>query len=184
MTSRESPDEVYVVGQEILDKPIELLAYDPEWPRLYAAEERRVRDALGERIVALEHIGSTSVPGLAAKPIIDMLLVVTDPANEPAYVPDLERAGYELTVREPDWHEHRLFKRPNGIALHLHVYPPACPEIRRYLAFRDHLRTDDADRALYERTKRELATREWRYMQDYADAKTDVVETIIARALH
>ncbi|UYM06100.1 GrpB family protein [Solicola gregarius] len=184
MTSHEEPDDVYVRGQEILDGGrIELAAYDPQWPRLYDEEERHVRETLGDRVVLIEHTGSTSVPGLAAKPIIDMLLVVADPADEAAYVPDLERAGYVLTVREADWYEHRLFKRPTGIALHLHVHPPSSPEIRRNLAFRDHLRTNDADRALYERTKQELATRQWRYMQDYADAKGDVIEQIIARAL-
>lgn len=180
---REEPTDLYPLGQEILDAPIRLDPYDSEWPRWYDQEARRISDALGERIVRLEHVGSTSVPGLTAKPIIDVLLVVADPADEEAYVPDLEQAGYVLNVREPDWHEHRLFKRPSGTDLHLHVHPPSSPEIRRNLAFRDHLRTDDADRALYERTKQSLASRRWRHMQDYADAKGELIEQIIARAL-
>lgn len=179
---RETPTDVHLLGQDILDGQIRLDAYDPEWPRLYEQEAHRVRNALGERVVLLEHIGSTSVPGLTAKPIIDMLLVVADPADESTYVADLEQAGYVLTIREADWYEHRLFKRPSGTNLHLHVHPPSSPEVRRNLAFRDHLRTDEADRALYERTKRGLATRHWRYLQEYADAKGEVIEEIIARA--
>jgi GrpB-like predicted nucleotidyltransferase (UPF0157 family) len=96
-----------------LTHPIQLADYDPEWPHLFAREAARVQATLGERVLVLEHIGSTSVPELAAKPIIDMLLVVANSADEPAYVPDLEAAGYVLRVREPNWYEHRLFKGPD-----------------------------------------------------------------------
>ena len=160
---------------------IHLADYDPEWPRLYEREATRIRSVLGARVRRLEHVGSTSVPGLAAKPVIDIVMAVPDTADEPAYVPDMERAGYVLRIREPDWFEHRLFKGPDT-NINLHTYSEGCSEIDRYLAFRDWLRTHDDDRALYERTKRELAAREWRYVQHYADAKTGVVEGIIARA--
>jgi GrpB-like predicted nucleotidyltransferase (UPF0157 family) len=166
----------------ILDGPIVLQEPDPAWPLLYEREAARVRAILGERIVRLEHVGSTSVPGLAAKPIVDMLLVVTDSANEPSYVPDMEAAGYVLRIREPEWHEHRLFKGPDT-TINLHVFARGSTEIDRMLAFRDWLRQNDADRALYQRTKRELAARRWKYMQTYADAKSAVVEEILARAL-
>ena len=155
--------------------------YDPEWPRLFRREAERIRAALGRRVVQLEHIGSTSVPGLAAKPIIDILLVVPDSADEPAYLPDLEAAGYRLVIREPEWFEHRCLKGPDT-NVNLHVYPPACPEIERYLLFRDRLRSHPEERAHYQRVKRELAERDWTYVQEYADAKTEVVEGIIARA--
>ena len=161
--------------------PIILSDYDPEWPRLYAREERRIRAALGERTVLLEHVGSTSVPGLAAKPRIDILLVVPDSADEPAYVPPLEAAGYQLAIREPDWHQHRCFKGPDT-DVNLHVFSPGCVEIERMLGFRDWLRAHPDDRQLYERTKRELAAKNWKYVQNYADAKTAVVEEIIARS--
>ncbi len=161
--------------------PIRLEEYDPGWPRLFEREAARVRAALGERVLRLEHVGSTSVPGLAAKPLIDMLLVVPDSADEAAYVPALEAAGYVLRIREPDWHQHRLFKGPDT-DINLHVFSPGCPEIRRMLLFRDWLRTHDGDRRRYEQAKRELAGREWKYVQNYADAKTAVVEEIIARA--
>jgi len=164
------------------DGPIELVDYDEAWPVRFEREARRIRTALGVRALQVEHTGSTSVPGLAAKPIIDIVLVVADSSDEGAYVPALEAEGYELRVREPDWYEHRVLKKTDP-KVNLHVFPAGCVEIDRMLAFRDHLRTNDDDRELYERTKRELATREWAYMQDYADAKTEVVEAIIARAL-
>lgn len=123
----------------------------------------------------------TSVPRLAAKPLIDILLIVPNSADETAYVPALEAAGYVLRIREPDWHEHRLFKGPDT-NINLHVFSPDSPEIERMLLFRDWLRSHPTDRQLYERAKRELASREWKYVQNYADAKTEVVEEIIARA--
>jgi GrpB-like predicted nucleotidyltransferase (UPF0157 family) len=129
----------------------------------------------------LEHTGSTSVPGLAAKPVIDMTLVVHDSSDESAYVPQLEAVGYRLVIREPHWFEHRVYKGPDT-NVNLHTFSPGCPEIDRMVGFRDWLRTHDDDRELYERTKRELATRTWQYVQHYADAKTAVVEAIIARA--
>jgi GrpB-like predicted nucleotidyltransferase (UPF0157 family) len=164
-----------------LNSTIHLAEYDPEWPRLFAREAARVRAALGDRVVQLEHVGSTSVSGLAAKPRIDLILVVPDSADEPAYVPVLEAAGYVLHVREPDWYEHRVFKGPDT-DVNLHVFSPNCVEIERMLRFRDWLRANSADRMLYEHTKRELAARVWKYTQNYADAKTAVVEEILARA--
>lgn len=161
--------------------PIKIVDYDPEWPRIFEREARRVRDVLGDRVLSLEHIGSTSVPGLAAKPKIDMQLVVANSADEPAYVPALLDAGYVLQVREPDWYEHRMFKGP-GADINLHVYSQGCPEVERVLLFRNWLRGNPSDRQLYERTKRDLASRNWKYMQNYADAKTAVVEEILARA--
>jgi GrpB-like predicted nucleotidyltransferase (UPF0157 family) len=169
------------VGElEPLTGPIELLEYDPGWPDLFLREERRIRAALGDRVLLLEHVGSTSVPGLAAKPIIDMTLVVPDSSDEESYVPALEAVGYVLRIREPDWHEHRCFKGPDT-NVNLHVYSSGCPEIERTVLFRDRLRENREDRELYGRAKRDLAAREWRYVQNYADAKTVVIEGIIAR---
>jgi GrpB-like predicted nucleotidyltransferase (UPF0157 family) len=168
-------------GPMPLTRPIELRDYDPSWPDRYAEHAARLREALGERVIRVEHVGSTSVPGLVAKPIIDIALEVPDTTNEPAYVGDLEAAGYILRFREPDWFEHRLFKPADG-AVNLHVFPAGCPETGTMVRFRDWLRTNDADRELYLRTKRELAARDWKYMQQYADAKTGVVKDIMGRA--
>lgn len=160
---------------------VALAEYDPAWPELFAREAVRIRAALGDRVVLLEHVGSTSVPGLAAKPLIDILLVVPDSGDEATYVPDLEAAGYVLRIREPEWFEHRLFKGPDT-DINLHVYSVGCTEPSRMMLFRDHLRRDEADRQLYERTKRTLADRVWTHVQNYADAKSAVVDEIMARA--
>jgi len=164
------------------DGPILLADYDPAWPALYEHEASRIRAALGARALVLEHAGSTSVPGLAAKPVIDIVLGVRDPADEPSYVPDLEAAGYVLRIREPDWHEHRMFKDSDP-SVQVHVFAADSIEIVRMLAFRDRLRTHDDERRLYEATKRDLSARHWTFVQDYADAKGEVVEGIVARAL-
>jgi GrpB-like predicted nucleotidyltransferase (UPF0157 family) len=164
-----------------INGPITLVEYDPAWPAHFAREERRIRGALGAGALRIEHVGSTAVPGLVAKPIIDILLVVSASADEPSYVPALEAAGYILRIREPDWHEHRMFNGPE-IDVNLHVYTIGSAEIERCLLFRDWLRTNTADRGLYAQTKRELAARQWTYVQNYADAKSPVIEAIIARA--
>jgi GrpB-like predicted nucleotidyltransferase (UPF0157 family) len=161
---------------------IQIVKYDPVWPDLYAREAGRIRSALGGRALRIEHAGSTSVPGLAAKPVIDVVLEVADSAAEGAYAADLGTCGYTLAIREPGWFEHRLFRlgEPN---INLHVFSSGCQEIDRMVMFRDWLRANAADRALYERTKQALAQREWERVQDYADAKTAVVEEILARAM-
>src|SRR6478609_4300008 len=174
--------EVTIGARRRVDGPIHLADPDPGWPALYEREAARVRAILGDRVVLLEHAGSTSVPGLPAKPIIDMVLAVADSADEPSYVPSLEAAGYVLRIREPDWYEHRLFKGP-GTNINLHTFTAGSAEIERMLAFRDRLRTHDDERDLYLAKKRELAARHWDYVQDYADAKGEVVEAIIARAV-
>jgi GrpB-like predicted nucleotidyltransferase (UPF0157 family) len=111
-----------------------------------------------------------------------MLLAVADSADEPAYVPSLEAGGYAVRIREPDWHEHRLFKGPDT-DINLHTFSAGSSEITRMLAFRDRLRTLDDERERYLAMKRELAARHWVYIQDYADAKGEVIEGIIERAL-
>jgi GrpB-like predicted nucleotidyltransferase (UPF0157 family) len=172
---------VVIGGPQPLTKPIEIVEYDPDWPRLYEREEARIRSILGDRVVRIEHVGSTSVPGLPAKPIIDIVLELPDTADEAAYVPDMEAAGYVLRIREPEWFEHRVFKSPDT-NVNLHVFPPGCSEVDAMVLFRDHLRANASDRELYAAAKRELAARDWKYTQQYADAKTDVVREIMARA--
>jgi GrpB-like predicted nucleotidyltransferase (UPF0157 family) len=166
----------------VLNSPIALSPYDPQWPQHYAALAHDIRAALDDRALTLEHVGSTSVPGLSAKPVIDIILAVADSGDEPAYVPALEALGYVLKIREPDWFDHRLLKTPDA-GVNLHVLTDGCKEIARMIAFRDWLRTHDDDRKLYERTKQELAQRTWKYMQNYADAKSEIVNAILSRAL-
>nr|WP_126601947.1 GrpB family protein [Dictyobacter aurantiacus] len=177
-TTTEEQLRAYTIGELVpLTGQIQIVDYDAEWPLLFEREAEYIRTALGERALAIEHAGSTSVPGLAAKPIIDIVLVVEDTADEPAYVSALEAASYVLRIREPDWYKHRMFKRP-GASVNLHVFSQGCPEIERMLSFRDWLRSHPDDRQMYEQTKRRLASQAWKYTQNYADAKTEVVEEI------
>jgi GrpB-like predicted nucleotidyltransferase (UPF0157 family) len=156
--------------------------YDPRWPFLFALEATKLRTALGSRALQIEHTGSTAVPDLPAKPIIDILLVVADSADESAYESMLAEAGYVLRIREPGWHQHRMFNAVDA-AVNLHVFSSDCPEIDRILLFRDWLHRNAADRQVYARTKIELAARTWQFIQNYANAKAHVIDTILTRAL-
>ncbi len=152
--------------------------HDPGWASAYERHRDRIRGAVGPVAVSVEHIGSTSVPGLAAKPIIDILMTIPDITAEEDYVVPLRAAGYDLRVREPG---HRMLRTPER-DVHVHVLEPDDPAAGDYLVFRDHLRADASDRAWYEHTKRELASRDWPDMNAYAEAKTSVVEEIKRRA--
>lgn len=171
----------FVVPPPRLRGPVVVVPYDPQWPALYDHAAARLRSVLGSRILALTHVGSTSVLGLSAKPIIDIDLTVADSADEAAYAPDLEAAGYVLTIREPEWHEHRMFKGPDT-DLNLHVWSPGSPEAERHVIFRDWLRGNAADRQRYGDLKRDLATRPYRYMHEYNNDKSALIREIYARA--
>ncbi|MFI6497323.1 GrpB family protein [Nonomuraea typhae] len=173
----------HVASPTLHNARIHLAEYDPAWPARYDALAAAVRAGLGGVVTGLEHVGSTSVPGLPAKPVIDMLLTVEDPALEAAYVPPLESLGYVLAIREPEWYEHRVLKISGAeLPVNLHVLPDGCPEVRRMLGFRDRLRTHEGDRERYAQVKRDLARQTWKFVQNYADAKSAVVESILARA--
>ena len=177
----DAPQPEFLTRPVRVDGPITLAEADPAWPRQFAREEERLRAALGTRALQIEHVGSTAVPGLAAKPIIDIVLVVADTTDEADYVSDLEAAGYVLHARDFHPTEHRLLTDLNR-KVQVHVLTVGDPEVERMLLFRDRLRTHPRDRDIYERAKRELAARRWAYVQDYADAKSSVVEGIIDRA--
>ena len=171
-------DRVLIGGREPAE--ITVVDYDERWPVRFREVAERVRRALGEDALAVEHIGSTSVPGLATKPIVDVLLTVADVGDEAAYVPALESAGFPLRVREP---AHRMVRTPaRDVHVHVHVHAPDRTEVRAYLDLRDWLRVDAEDRELYAATKRILARQPWDDMNDYADAKTEVIHDVLARA--
>ena len=174
----DEPSETGLIGGAE-KREIKILDYDPDWQKTFELHAERIAGTLGRAALRIEHIGSTSVPGLAAKPIIDILVVVRDSADESAYLSQVEAAGYALRVREPEWHEHRMFRTPEQ-DVHVHIYSSGCPEIERVLTFRDRLRRNADDRTRYEQTKRALAAQEWTDMNAYADAKTEVIESIIA----
>jgi len=174
----DDPVEKGVIG--VVEKcDITIAEYDATWPALFAKHAKIIGEALAGAAWRIEHIGSTSVPGLAAKPIIDILVVVKDSTDESVYLRQLEATGYVLRVREPDWHEHRMFGTRDK-DLHIHIYSDGCPEITRTLTFRDRLRRNANDRNRYEQTKRQLATQNWTDINAYAQAKTDVIEEVIA----
>lgn len=165
-----------------LNAQIYLAPYDPAWPAQYAAEAAKIRAALADAAIALEHVGSTSIPGLAAKPIIDIILCVANSADEDAYVPALTARGYRLHLREPDWEQHRVMKGDDPL-VNLHVFTVGSRELERMVAFRDRCRSHPDELQLYLDTKRALAGQVWRHVQHYANAKGEVVEAIIGRAL-
>lgn len=163
---------------------IEIVGYDPAWPATFGLLAERIRAALGDRVRHLEHVGSTSVPGLAAKPLIDIDLTVADPADEATYVPALEDAGFEHAIREPWWYEHRAF-RHEAPACNLHVFGPESPELVRHRIFRDHLIADASDRALYQEAKlaaAEVANDAGEHVMQYNARKEQVIHEIYHRA--
>ena len=178
MTGQEYLKQVTIGKISELSGRIELKEYDPAWNALYETERQKICKALNRDGIVIEHVGSTSVPGLCAKPIIDILLLVEDSSDEGSYVPELEKAGYVMRVREPDWYGHRMLK---GVEpeVNLHVFYIGCSEAQRMLDFRDWLQTHEADRNLYADTKRRLVQKKWKYLQDYADAKSGVVCEIL-----
>lgn len=151
---KESRETVLIGGHG--QRQIKIVDYDLSWPSKFEEHESNIRTALGDRVLFIEHIGSTSVPGLAAKPIIEIDVVVSDSGDEATYLPTLEAAGYLLRVREPDWHEHRMLRTPK-LNVHVHVFSLGSPEVKRRLLLRDHLRQNPNDRKLYESTKRTSA---------------------------
>ena len=163
-----------------VDGQVVLVAYDPTWIQMYEAEAAIIRRALGAKALLVEHIGSTAVPGLIAKPCIDILLAVADSADEAAYVPQLDAAGFVLRMRHPEWNEHRVFKSER-INVNLHVWSMGSAEIERHLAFRDWLRTHPDDRDAYADAKRRIAAGHIGTMSDYAEMKTGIVAQITTR---
>ncbi|OZM76239.1 GrpB family protein [Pseudonocardia sp. MH-G8] len=171
------PEETELIGGPE-KREIVIVEYDPTWPDRFAAERARIVGALGSSARRVDHIGSTAVPGLAAKPIIDIDLSVRDPDDEPSYLPALERAGYRLRVRQPG---HRMV-RTAALDVHVHICGEGSEWERRHLLFRDRLRLDPADREAYAALKRALAEREWADMNAYAEAKGALIAEITARA--
>lgn len=172
--------KVFINGVKEINSKIVLEEYNPHWPDDFQKLKTKIEEALPGLNINIEHVGSTSVPNLAAKPIIDIALEVPNSSEELSYVPHLEAIGFQLHIREPEWWEHRMFKHHDH-AVHLHVFTQACPEVEKMTSFRDHLKSHPSDFELYLNKKRELAKRTWKYLQHYADAKTEVVKDIMSR---
>lgn len=179
-----NPDEVEkAVGEIVLiggveKRDIAVVAYDPRWPECFDQKRQGITRSLGPVALRIDHIGSTAVPGLPAKPIVDIGLCVPDAGDEISYLPALLGAGYFLRVRQPG----HLMVRMTSLDVHVHVFTKDSDRERRHLLFRDWLRTDAADRAAYGRLKLQLAEREWSDMNAYAAAKDDLIAEITERA--
>lgn len=170
-------DELELLGG-VEKRSIVIVDYTGEWPRRFELERQGIAAALGPLALRTDHVGSTAVPGLAAKPVVDIQVSVRDPEAEPAYLPQLQQAGYQLRVRSPGHWMVRTAERD----VHVHICGAGSDWERRHLLFRDWLRRAPADRALYQATKEQLALTEWSDMNAYADAKTAVIREISSRA--
>ena len=176
----ESP---WVDGRGPAGEP-EVVAADPSWPDRFARFAAEITTALGDSALVVEHVGSTAVPDLPAKPIIDIGLTVADSREERAYVPALEGCGFLLVVREPWWYEHRLLQRTDP-ACNLHVFAPDCAEAERHRIFRDWLRAHPEDGSLYAAAKTAAAQRTRAiggHTMDYNARKESVIREIYSRA--
>jgi len=179
---QETTDAAFVAGSEPrAEGRITVVPYDPSWPSAYEGVAAAVESALGGRLVSIEHVGSTAVPGLAAKPVLDIDLVVPGPADEDSYVPALESIGFVLRIREPAWEQHRML-RLDEPTVNLHVFGPEATEPRRHLLFREWLRSDASDREAYASLKTELPTRQFATVMAYNAAKSALVYAIYERA--
>ncbi len=174
------PDENPWVHGAPTRQDVRVVPYDPAWVETYQALQRQIAAALGPIAVQIEHVGSTSVPGLAAKPVIDIDLTVPDSADESAYIPALEKLGFDLTVRERSWHEHRCLVL-NDPRTNLHVFSPDCPEVIRHRIFRDWLIEHPDDRDRYEAAKLEARVGA-QTVPDYNQRKQPVIREIYDRA--
>ncbi|WP_017976970.1 GrpB family protein [Actinopolyspora halophila] len=170
-------EDVELIGG-VEKREIRIVEYDPAWPEHFRAEHERIATALGTTARRIEHVGSTAVPGLAAKPVVDIGVSVPDVAAESTYLGPLQQVGYQLRVREPG---HRML-RTSARDVHVHVYDVGSDRERQHLLFRDWLRRDESDRSRYARLKCELAGREWADMNAYAAAKGPLIGEILARA--
>ncbi len=177
MTSIDYLEKVTIGSIDELSGQIILHEYNPHWETDFRHEKARIEKALRSKDIIVEHVGSTSVPGLCAKPVIDMLLLVKDSTDEDSYVRPLQDIGYTLRIREPEWFEHRMFKGKSP-EVNLHVFSVGCEEAVRMIVFRNWLRNNTTDCELYAAAKKKLAVRNWKYIQEYADAKSEIVREI------
>ena len=178
---------------EPVPAPIEIVEYNLRWPTQAQEISEMVSAVLHQRALRIEHVGSTSVPGLAAKPVIDLDLTVADPSDEHGWLPQLRDAGFVLMVREPWWHEHRMLRGGQrvddghapanaGPTTNLHVFGPDSPELIRHIVFRNWLRSDATDRELYAAAKRSAAGGTAQHVMDYNARKQEAIREIYQRA--
>lgn len=181
------PELVERIAFRTVNPSITMVEPNPEWPQRFAEVKERIEKALGSQILDIAHTGSTSVPGLPAKDIIDVDLTLKDATDEASYVKALEEAGFRFLLREPQWHQHRFFVEdwPQAYLVNVHVWGADSPEVARHAIFRDWLRKTPADRDLYAKVKREAAEQAavaGDSMMDYTLRKDSTIHEILERA--
>ncbi|KAJ5191490.1 uncharacterized protein N7498_010475 [Penicillium cinerascens] len=184
----DQPELVERIASRTIKPPVTIVKPNPEWPQRFEQVKERIEKALGTLILDIGHVGSTSVPGLPAKDIIDVDLTMKDPTDEASYVKPLEEAGFRFLLREPCWYQHRFFVEnwPNAYHVNLHVWGPDSPEVVRHRIFRDWLRKTPADQELYAKSKYEAAEQTavaGDSVVEYTQRKDKTVREIIQRAL-
>jgi len=158
---------------------IDIVEYSPEWAQLFQEEKAALYAALQPAKVIIEHVGSTAVPGLAAKPIIDLMIGLPDFAIANSLVPPIIGLGYDYVAEyEAVMPERRYFQKnyDNKRTHHIHMVEIGSEFWQRLLLFRDYLRTNASTMQEYASLKKSLATREWQDMNEYAEAKTDFIK--------
>ncbi|KAH8689896.1 grpb/dephospho-CoA kinase [Talaromyces proteolyticus] len=180
----DDPALVVRVAHRAIPSKMEIVEPNPAWPQTFATLKALIVEALGATAIVVEHTGSTSVPGLPAKDVIDIDLIVPDPTDEAAYVARLEAAGFHFLLREPAWHQHRFFCRYEPLA-NLHVFGPDAVEPVRHRIFRDWLRSHPDDKELYAEIKRGAmreSSQSGEDMMQYTGRKDAVVRGILQKA--
>jgi GrpB-like predicted nucleotidyltransferase (UPF0157 family) len=180
-------EQVQHVALRTVQPPITILEPKLEWPQRFEEVKERIQKSLGDLVLDIAHSGSTSVPGLPAKDIIDVDLTLKDATDEASYVKPLEEAGFRFLIREPEWHQHRFFVEnwPKAYHVNLHVWGPDSPEVIRHRIFRDWLLKTPADLELYAKIKREAAQQTavaGDSMVDYNQRKDKTIHEILERA--
>ena len=168
-----------------MSQSIVIADYDPQWSQLYEIEAQRISNALGDLLIAIEHVGSTSVPGLAAKPRIDFMPGVASEEDLDRTIAPMTALGFQyISKYEDEMPYRRLFARdatPDLIAVNIHTVAVGSEFWERHLLFRDYLRANPDIADQYARLKRVLAPK-FTVTNDYADAKTEFIRSVEERA--
>ncbi|UPK92146.1 hypothetical protein LCI18_003081 [Fusarium solani-melongenae] len=180
------PSIVQRVGKRTSEKlPLKIEPPDPAWPQQFQTLKSIIQEALGHKALSISHVGSTVVPNLPAKAIIDIDLTVPDPTAETTYIPALESKGFQFLTREPMWHEHRFFNTNNPYYCNLHVFAHGTAELVRHRIMKEWLTTHEDERELYARAKMEAMEKSnllGETVMQYNFRKQQVIREILERA--
>jgi GrpB-like predicted nucleotidyltransferase (UPF0157 family) len=171
----------------IVKNPLVIVDYDTRWPKIYEIERARILKAIGSKVVSIEHVGSTAVPGLGAKPTIDILVGVRSLSDAEECIEPLRKIGYEYVPEyEAEIAERRYFRKgPSEVPnrhFHLHMVERISNFWQRHILFRDYLRTHPETAQQYYRLKKELAAKHGSNREAYTEAKTSFIESVVAKA--